>query len=187
MGTRGALGFWKDGEHKVTYNHFDSYPGGLGDDMLKYINDHSVEQMNQHFDKIRLIKEDEKPTQLDIKRCQEFTNLSVSTQSTADWYCLLRNAQGNLGAHGKASVMIDSQNFLHDSLFCEYAYIINLTDETLEFYEGFQKEKPKGRYSDIQPDNGYFAVTLVKSTPLSECVRHENFVGTEEIFPQEDE
>lgn len=30
MGTRGALGFIKAGEHKVTYNHYDSYPEGLG-------------------------------------------------------------------------------------------------------------------------------------------------------------
>lgn len=184
MGTRGALGFWKDGEHKVTYNHFDSYPDGLGKDVLEYINNNSIEQMNQHFDNIRLIGENENPTELDIKRCQEFTDLGVSNQSTSDWYCLLRQAQGKLEAYGKARMMIDAQDFLHDGLFCEYAYIINLTDETLEFYEGFQKSKPDGRYSEFEPDGDYFAVGLIKVTPLAECVRSENFVGTEEIFPE---
>ena len=34
MGTRGAFGFLVDGETKVTYNHWDSYPSGLGQDLV---------------------------------------------------------------------------------------------------------------------------------------------------------
>lgn len=34
MGTRGTWGFVADGDEKLTYNHFDSYPDGLGVDVL---------------------------------------------------------------------------------------------------------------------------------------------------------
>ena len=37
MGTRGAIGWSKGGVTKVTYNHFDSYPDGLGLDVVKYL------------------------------------------------------------------------------------------------------------------------------------------------------
>ena len=41
MGTRGAVGYFGklNGEnlHKVTYNHYDSYPSGLGKQVVEYI------------------------------------------------------------------------------------------------------------------------------------------------------
>lgn len=36
MGTRGAYGFYKDGQNKLTYNHFDSYPEGLGNTVVDF-------------------------------------------------------------------------------------------------------------------------------------------------------
>ena len=37
MGTRGLYGFRKNGVDKVTYNHWDSYPDGLGKQILRFI------------------------------------------------------------------------------------------------------------------------------------------------------
>ena len=38
MGTRGAWGFLVDGDDsRITYNHFDSYPSGLGANLVKAI------------------------------------------------------------------------------------------------------------------------------------------------------
>lgn len=57
-----------------------------------------------------------------------------------DWYCLLRNTQGDLRHYHKGiEHMIDSQEFLADSLFCEWAYIMNLDDQQFEVYRGFNK------------------------------------------------
>ena len=59
---------------------------------------------------------------------------------TDDWYCLLRHAQGDLNVYKNGlRYMIDNHDFIKDSLFCEYAYIINLDTKRLEFYVGFQK------------------------------------------------
>ncbi len=162
MGTRGAIGFWKDGEHKVTYNHFDSYPDGLGNDVLTFVNKYTVNELNMAFEKIKLIEEGSKPTEEQIKQCEKYTDLAVSNQSTTDWYCLLREAQGDLEAYANAGFMPNNQEFLNDSLFCEWAYIINLTNDVLEVYKGFQQSKPEGRYSEAPPnEQGYYGVGLI--------------------------
>ena len=71
--------------------------------------------------------------------------------------------------------MPDSHEFLLDSLFCEYAYLINLDTLKLEVYRGFNQDpKAAGRYAAKQekaepgcrpPE--YFGVVLVIEFPLS--------------------
>ena len=39
MGTRGVIIFRKDGIEKGVYNHWDSYPSGLGEDVVNMIKD----------------------------------------------------------------------------------------------------------------------------------------------------
>ena len=45
MGTPGAVGFRANKQDKVTYNHFDSYPSGLGSDVISFIRSHSFEDI----------------------------------------------------------------------------------------------------------------------------------------------
>ena len=52
--------------------------------------------------------------------------------------------------------MVDNHNFIKDSMFCEYAYIINLDEECLEFYVGFQNEPSEyNRYGTEKEDGCY--------------------------------
>ena len=91
-----------------------------------------------------------------------------------EWYCLLREAQGDLTAWTQKGLkfMINSEGFIHDSLFCEYAYIINLDDGLLEFYQGFNKNpEAPGRYADYQ-DNGYCGVALVDTIALDDIFQY---------------
>lgn len=183
MGTRGAIGFWKDGEYKVAYNHLDSYPEELGNTTLKFINKRTINELNTAFEKIKLIKEESIPTEEQIKQCEKYTDLYVGNQSTSDWYCLLRQAQGNLEAYTNIGLMVDSQDFLTDGLFCEWAYIINLTNNTFEVYKGFQKSTTKGRYSEPPPnDQGYYTVGLVATYSLGNCPIKFSIEQTPELF-----
>lgn len=104
MGTRGAVGFRANKQDKITYNHFDSYPSGLGQDVLSFIRRHSIEDIKSAAANIQLIQKNSIPTEEQIRECQPWTNLSVSQQSTSDWYCLLREAQGNLDAYRWSSL-----------------------------------------------------------------------------------
>ncbi len=197
MGTRGACGFLKDGKLKVAYNHFDSYPDHLGADILEFVRAHTNERMVEMCDGIELIDEDKPPTPEQKKQCAGTTDLKVSNQSDDDWYCLLRHAQGDLAAYANVGFMPDAEGFLNDSLFCEYAYIINLDDSVLEVYKGFQSdERPEGRFGKAakSPGNGgYWPVGLV-NTFTFEAVNElepgfpsqaEYMIGAGELVPGE--
>lgn len=180
MSTRGLYGIRKNGIDKCTYNHSDSYPSWLGRKVLKFCANNTIDDLKKIFDKIELVDESIKPTEEQIKKCVDagYYNRTVSTQSVDDWYCLLRHLQGNFDEYQdlinndkeKTIFMTDGISFIKDSLFCEYAYIINLDDEVLEFYEGFQKEAQKGnRYGETEED-GYYPCKLVFTISLNEII-----------------
>lgn len=170
MGTRGLYGLRKNGIDKTSYNHFDSYPNGLGRDILGFIKNHSAKEMNTFYDRIIMVNEQTEPTTQEIENCitNQSVNLDVSSRSFNDWYCLLRNLQGDLNAlyECKAAYMTDGHEFIKDSLFCEYAYIINLDTNKLEFYEGFQARPQKGNRYGETPFDEYYPCALVAEIPF---------------------
>lgn len=151
MGTRGSFGFRIDGTDKTMYNHFDSYPSCLGLNVLQTLRERLSRgegALLAQMRAVRVITGDTEPTPEDIAALAPYTDLSVSEQSTSDWYCLTRQLQGDTGAVLDAGVMRGDRGFMNDSLFCEWAYIINGDDRTLEAYRGFQSRKhSKGRYA----------------------------------------
>lgn len=169
MGTRGLYGFRKNGMDKLTYNHYDSYPSYLGEIMVEFCKTTSIKEMNDIFDRIVLVEEDDVPTETQITECIEYYNGDVSRRTPEDWYCLLRETQGNPNVykHG-LKYMIDHHEFIKDSLFCEYAYIINLDHECLEFWVGFQmKPDEDNRYGMIMEiEDGYYPCKMIAEYPL---------------------
>jgi len=175
MGTRGAFGFRFEVKDKVTYNHWDSYPSGLGNNIAKFLKEFtSVDELKKIAEGIKLIQKDDKPTTKQKAECKELGlfDPEVSNQSDDDWYCLLRNSQGDLSIYAKGfKYMIDSHKFLEDSLFCEWAYIINLDTAQLEIYQGFNKDQnARGRYASLRRkiDGEYFGVALERTIPLAD-------------------
>ena len=98
MGTRGLFGFYYKGKYYVVYNQFDSYPSGLGVDIVEQIKC-AMEtgvflQWPTKLENIKVINPDSPhPTAEDIKNLTIYTDLRVSDQSTLDWYCLVLNCQ----------------------------------------------------------------------------------------------
>ena len=184
MSTRGAYGFRVGGVDKVSYNHSDSYPAGLGVDIVAFIKENSDKVLLKIAKGIELVKSNIAPTQKQMSKCKEFADLSVGKGKITDWYCLLRNAQGNLNAHKKTPYMIDGSSFLADSLFCEWAYIINLDTMKLEVYKGFNTDsKEAGRYASSidsymkekkEGDDKYYGVALVDEIPLDKVRKLKN-------------
>lgn len=183
MGTRGAIGFRHNGRDKIVYNHFDSYPDCLGEEIvtLAKVVATRIPEIAGLVAGWRPIDKDEKPTPEIIAKAKamDIIDLKVSNRSTDDWYCLTRGAQGDLLKLLELGVFEPSDDFLTDSLFCEYAYIINLDDGTLEFYQGFNKNwKAAGRYASRAPKTykrpfdgkrervKYAGVELVGTAPL---------------------
>jgi hypothetical protein len=170
MGTRGIFGVRFNDVDKLTYNHFDSYPGGLGQATVDNIKRfESIDEMKQLAKKLRMVSEDQKPTPLQIRALQKFADLNVSGKSLNNWYCLLRQTQGDLHTMLKCGYAINNKEFIKDSLFCEWGYIVNLDTEMLEVYRGFQeKDHDKGRYADHKTRDGYYPCALVAEFPLND-------------------
>lgn len=175
MSTRGVYGFRKDGVDKITYNHADSYPDGLGHDILGLCRDLSIKDLNKLYDLLEMVSEDSTPTNEQIKMCKKYgyADFNVSSRSETNWYCLLRRLQGNFEAlkiaveEDKHIYMIDSHDFIKDSLFCEYGYIVNLDSESLEFWLGFQREPDETNRYGTELDNGYYPCKFILNIPLN--------------------
>lgn len=186
MGTRGIVGFTAEGKDHFAYNHFDSYPDGLGVDMVTFVRDR-VAKNPDRFKALAVNMKDisgTKPTKQDIKRCEPWTDLGVSNQSTDDWYCLLRDTQGDPYAILSCGYYENSNGFINDSLFCEYAYVINFDTGMLEFYEGFQKAPhDNGRFSGNESTGDYYPCALVGEYPFDSIP--EDWM--EQLFHHEDE
>jgi hypothetical protein len=189
MGTRGFITFAVDGTEKTAYNHFDSYPDGLGLDVLHWLREavKSPAKLGADVRSLRVVDNNSKPSQEDIVRLKPFTNLSVSTSSTDDWYCLLRDTQGNPAAMLAAGIIEDAHDFPLDSLFAEWGYVIDLDgDGMFEVYEGFQKSQhSRGRFASRYPSRYegvqyYYPVALKARWPLTALPGDETFLAETE-------
>jgi len=172
MGTRGLIGFHYLGVTKAQYNHFDSYPDALGQQAIQDLQEHdlTIDQLRALFIGIVLVANDrERPTLEQQQRYRKFADTNVSTSSLDDWYCLLRNTQDGLAAwlSGDCQHMQDGADFIDSSLFCEYAYIVDLDEGRFEAYQGFQRQPhQQGRYAREDAVDGYYPCALVASWPL---------------------
>lgn len=171
MSTRGLVGFRLDEMDYLTYNHSDSYPSWLGIQVAEALRE-LLGDADLTIDRIRavtLVVEDDPPPSVgEQERLKKYTNMSVASPAEY-WYQTLRKTQGDLEAILDAGYMIDSSEFIKDSLYCEWAYIANFDSEMLEVYRGFQKERhSKGRYASTSPDNGYYPCALIDEIPFDD-------------------
>lgn len=186
MGTRGAYGFFRSGETKVAYNHFDSYPTGLGAEIVNglhmelrrhdFEDDATLRKYLQRVsDTIRLVPEEDKPRGELAKNAQLCWHLTGPGEQDT-WYDWLRPLQGDIRVWFEPCVtlpMPDATEFLHDSLFCEWAYVVNVDSLVLEVHRGFNKNPlALGRYVSRphDADGDYWGVYLLTSIPLRDII-----------------
>lgn len=170
MGTRGSVGVIYQEQEKLGYNQFDSYPDGLGTNMLNFVSKINREDGWDEFKKsvaqLRNIEETEITDNQIIEKYKKYSNLSVSEQKLSDPYCLFREIQGSDWLdevyNGNLQDFPFNNRFIKSSLFCDYAYIINLDTMKFEFYSGFQKIPQKGnKFGDTPNEDGYYPCRLV--------------------------
>jgi len=187
MGTRGFVGFVVDGNEKIAYNHFDSYPGGLGTDVLGWLRKTHLGGARRLAGELRVVGENDEPTEEDVERLAGYTNRNVGGPSERPtWYQLLRETQGNPAAMLDAGVIEDASNFPADSLFAEWGYVVDFDAQTFEAYKGFQRSPHTGgRFATRKGREGYYPVQLVVSWPLDDLPDDEAFLAA--LEPDEDE
>lgn len=189
MGTRGFVGFVSDEKETIVYNHWDSYPSGVGETVLSFVQSldpHTEEVYREKAKTVKHVSDDVPPTRDQIVELIGHANLNVSTRDVDEWYVLLRET------HGVPSAILDCGYAEHapewplDSLFCEWGYLVNFDDRTLEVYRGFQTNPPaKGRWRGRTPapryegdSGGYHAVDLVATYSFDDLPTTDEFVSS---------
>ena len=177
MATRGFITFVVNKTEKTCYNHFDSYPDGLGLDVLRYLrecaaagtDDHSwsdggvnsrpaIDMIRRRAASLRVVTDTTPPTAEDIARFAQYSWDKAQHGGEKDlrdgqqWYDLLHETQGDIGRILEAGVLEDAGDFPLDSLFAEWGYVIDLDAGTLDVYKGFQHHPhTAGRFADRKP------------------------------------
>ncbi|QIG76179.1 hypothetical protein EVC24_158 [Rhizobium phage RHph_I4] len=189
MGTRHVIAVQQDGIYKIgQYGQWDGYPSGQGIDILRFLrslrNDDLVEFRRKVASAIRITNE-ERNRILDQDGGNSFSvaNASLSRDTGAKILTMLMESSGPLRVYSDIS-------FIGNSLFCEWAYVIDLDRNTFEVFEGFNKTEtgahsrfPSGSplVADDRAD-GYHPCRLLKVYKLDALPTDEDFLklGDEE-------
>jgi hypothetical protein len=148
MGTRAALG-WITNEGKViaTYSQYDGYPTGMGKVLQEQVaswNDIPVERMMA----MKQVDASDKPTPEEAALFADVTDKKVSTGD--DWYATLRHQQQKIDVILRNGVMTEHNDFIRDSLFCEWAYLFDLRSGEVVILKGFN-DKPNRHPDYLEP------------------------------------
>lgn len=182
MGTRGVFGFVHNGIEKLTYNHWDSYPDGLGLDLLRWLRKADLDALPALIDALEPVPSGE-PTEEDLAKYAKYHDPGVD--SGRSWYSLLRHTQGNPGLILESGLYSDDSKFPLDSLFCEWAYVVDLDAGVFEVYRGFRKTPPTegrwaGRTDTLDHRGGYFPVQRIAAWKLTELPSDEDLVALQQ-------
>lgn len=184
MATRGIYGFRINETDKLAYNHADSYPNQLGTNLLSEL--HSVEDWAAVEERIRTLASVHESRKIglndEIFRTElrrHYSGLAYRGQP-ADFYDLMQPLQGKLEPFlsGKLSFMATANEFIDNSLFCEWGYIVDLDQNQFQIYRGQQLNAPEKEspYFENGPDRmGYFPCHQIHSYGLESLPTVEQF------------
>ena len=152
MSTRGFVGYMKGGRVRGFFNHWDSYPGGLGKDVIAAYQKYTQAQIKEFFLKnLTLINAGDfdamvaHETKVNKKK-SPYLHLQYGskTEYEYDERAILR-----MDWTKPCTWHEDKEEFYKDAIFCEYCYIFDLdsTTKRLLIFTGFGKKPSKG-YAD---------------------------------------
>ncbi len=145
MGTRHLIEVVHNGEIKVAqYGQWDGYPDGQGVDILSFFRSHRLDRFAEMVDKCRFVTQetirqyyvdagdspDNKSGFIDWKVAEKFKEMhpSLSRDAGADVLTMIIESENGVD-------LSDSRDFANDTLFCEFAYVINLDENKLYCYK----------------------------------------------------
>ncbi|MFN6965166.1 MAG: hypothetical protein ACK4S4_15580 [Pyrinomonadaceae bacterium] len=186
MGTRGLTCVVVDGEFKVAqYGQWDHYPEGQGktiaEFMQKIYDDGRLDEFRAAVRECRRITPKEHKARWERVVGKPIPESGLVLMDDADKFRkvypeLDRDAGGeilDLVMNGARDLQLEVE-FAADSLFCEWAYVVDLDNEMIEVYAGFNKDRPKGRFARIKlpkdRHHDYKQITLFHKFPIKDAV-----------------
>lgn len=188
MGTRGLTMVIENATTKVgQYGQWDHYPEGQGKTILNLLHSFDMKKFKEKVSKLRWLND------------KEIEKVNHDPLWTKNYPYLSRDAGGeilNAIYNEKLKVyddderkykekkvkiigLIDQSEFAADSLFCEWAYVIDLDKGTFEVYNGFNKTKLKKteRFAHLKGENEFHPVKHVITFKLNKLPTEEKFLA----------
>jgi hypothetical protein len=205
MGTRNLTCVVKNGEFKVAqYCQWDGYPSGQGETIVEFIqrrlqDSEGLTIFNQRVLEVSEITIDElkaKWVECSANPNSDMVSMEVSHKFNEKYPQYHRDFGARILDYvfdnPNAKVRLDVE-FAGESLFCEWAYVLDLDNNVLEVYKGFNKEplKSSERFAqffqkkDHRQSEQYHPVKLFESIPFSE-VNDETVAKLEAKYNAED-
>jgi len=189
MGTRNLTCVVLDGEYRVAqYGQWDGDPEGQGATILEFLRTRDLKEFAKQVAKCSFIANqsyyDDLCKELGIKTrdcwistddARRFGALhpELSRDTGGKILELIQNAQNGL-------ILDNDIGFVNNSLFCEWAYVVDLDKGTLEVYKGCNKRrlgKDQRFYSDAPPDDKYYPIRLAKAFDLNALPTRDKFLA----------
>lgn len=173
MGTRHLTVVQFEGAYRVAqYGQWDGYPEGQGATVLEFLQSWDRPTFEAKLRASTFL------TDADLESINaEIKSLSPGVQWQSKWPALTRDTGAKvlrLIHDSEPGIRLrNSIGFAGDSLFCEFAYVLDLDANTLEVYRGFRKEPlPEcERFKDMpnpETSDGYYPICLAAKYPISD-------------------
>ena len=184
MGTRHLTTVVKNGEYKVAqYGQWDGYPSGQGVTVCKFL---QKEMDRAKFEKAlsecRFISGDERRSkwvECGADPNSDMVTMDVSNRFKESFPELHRDTGAEilgLIQDARKRELENDLDFAYDGLMCEWVYVLNMDNDTLEIHKGFSKEplEDGDRFNDKPPkehscDTKYYAVRPWRNFPFSDA------------------
>lgn len=166
MGTRHLIAVYdRNGELRVAqYGQWDGYPTGQGFAVLKAL----PKLRSEHFEGLTFAPETNEFSPQEHPQFHRDTSAKV-----------LEMVIENPGM-----VLANCISFAEDSLFCEWAYVIDFKENVFEIFRGFNRVEAEGRFAK-KLDGEYQPVTLMRSWSLDALPSEADLKALqEEAYPE---
>lgn len=202
MGTRNLTCVFIDGEYKVAqYGQWDGYPEGQGTEILNFLHDkEAVERLKKNLSRVVFMDIDNneeharKLQELQANMAKFMGEQDSCTEDQRRWVDLYISRDVcaeiliNIANDDKEGpiYLFNRIDFAGDSLFCEWAYVVDFDKGKLEVYEGFNRkvldkdERFASLPIDEEQDNDpkYQQVRFVTAFDLDDLPNKEIFCNT---------
>lgn len=193
MGTRHMIAVVNEGKCRVAqYGQWDGYPAGQGASILEFLRNGNVAELKENVLKCSFVTDGElkamwKEFGVDIDT-QQFVDGDTSEKFLKKYPQLSRNVGSDILemiANAKEGLKLQNNyDFAADSLFCEWAYVIDFDKNTFEIYEGFNRKplEKHERFFELSnsiretAEDTYYPVRLKKMFSLFELPDKEEFL-----------
>lgn len=189
MGTRNLVAVYSKGAPVIAqYGQWDGHPSGQGKTALEFCTAHLSTQAGRDAFKVKLTQ-CRWVTDEEIQDAHEAVGIKggfMTMEQSKKLDQILPYLSRDIGASILEMVrispvdvlLVNSIEFAGESLFCEFAYVVDLDRNTFEAYVGFQKSRTTGqRFSELHGKGEYAPVKLAGSWSLDALPDYDTFAS----------